>query len=367
MIESSHRDPVSPAEPRRAVPAFEPHPWIRGGHAQTIAGRYFWNGDMRLGCERHEVALPDGDRLCVLESTPRQWSSSAPVAVLVHGLAGCARSPYVVRLARRLLALGVRVVRINLRGAGDGFGLARGIYHAGRSDDLRHVVAWAARRAPGSPVGLVGFSLGANLVLKLAGEAADHPVPGLDCILAANPPIDLAACARAMSRPENWVYDRNFVRWLCREVARLHQAFPDLGEHALGRVSSVYEFDERYTAPRNGFASADDYYRRSSALALVPRIAHPGLVVHAEDDPFIPAEPFLRARFPLQLRFELVRHGGHLGYVSRQRWLGDRRWLDARLAFWLSVRWSSSSIDRDHAWSSFTRGWANSGASRSHA
>jgi predicted alpha/beta-fold hydrolase len=255
---------------------------------------------------------------------------------------------------------------MNLRGAGNGFGLARGIYHAGRSDDLRAVVSWLAGRAPGSPVGLVGFSLGANLVLKLAGEAADRPVKGLDCVLAANPPLDLAACARAMRRPENRIYDWNFVRWLRHEVARLHRAFPELGDPELGRVRSVHEFDDRYTAPRNGFASAEDYYSRSSALPLVPRIEHPGLVVHAEDDPFIPSEPFLRVRFPAQLRFELTRHGGHLGYVSRERWQGDRRWLDARLATWLSARWGSLLTDHDHALPS-PRGRANPGASRCHA
>ena len=103
---------------------------------------------------------------------------------------------------------------MNLRGRGAGFGLARGIYHAGRTEDLREVVGWLAARAPSSPIALVGFSLGANLVLKLAAEAADEPVPGLDCVVAANPPIDLAACAKAMRRPKNRIYDWNFLRLL---------------------------------------------------------------------------------------------------------------------------------------------------------
>ena len=190
------------------------------------------------------------------------------------------------------------MVRMNLRGAGAGFGLARGIYHAGRTEDVREVVQWLARRAPSSPIALAGFSLGANLALKLAAEAADRPVPGLDCVLAANPPIDLAACARTMLRPENRFYDWNFLRWLRAEVTRLHRHFPDLGPPDLGRVRSVYDFDDRYTAPRNGFASADDYYARSSALPLIPRITLPGLVIHAADDPFIPSEPFRSCPVP---------------------------------------------------------------------
>ena len=339
MIKTLRRTPHPQAEIDVEIPPFEPHPWLRGGHAQTIAGRYWLSGKRDIASTAHVVDLDDGDRLSVLESLPGGWSAGDPVAILVHGLAGCARSPYIVRFANRLVSMGVGVVRMNLRGAGSGFGLARGIYHAGRSDDLRQVVTWLAGRAKESPIALAGFSLGANLVLKLAAEAAEDPLAGLDCVLAANPPIDLAACSRAMSRPENRLYDRNFTRWLRSQAGRLHRLYPELGDPGLKRVSSVYEFDDCYTAARNGFRSADDYYARSSSLFAISRIELPGLVVHAADDPFIPVEPFLRASFPDNLNFELLAHGGHLGYVSRCRWQGDRRWLEARLAAWLAARW----------------------------
>jgi len=325
-------------ESRAAAPAFEPHPWLKGGHAQTIGG--WLMGEARGNdAQAHAIDLDDGDRLLVLESLPGGWRDGAPAAVLIHGLAGSADATYVVRLARRLLAMGVRVVRMNLRGAGDGFGLARRIYHAGRSDDVRAVVEWLADRARGSPIAVAGFSLGASLTLKLAAESPGRPANGLDCILAANPPIDLRACARRMREPSNLVYDRNFVRWLRREAARLHRRFPDLGPVDLRGVRSIYEFDDRYTAPRNGFASAEDYYRRSSAGPLAPLIELPGLVVHAADDPFIPVEAFQTVAFPANVEFELCAHGGHLGYISRNRWRGDRRWLETRLADWLARRW----------------------------
>ena len=322
------------------VPPFEPHPWIRGAHAQTIVARY-WGGERpRLDATAHEVELPDGDRLLVLESVPATWESRRPTAVLVHGLAGSADAAYMVRVGRRLLVLGIRVVRINLRGAGAGFGFARGIYHAGRSDDLREVVDRLNERDPGSPIGLIGFSLGANLVLKLAAEASAVPVRGLDCVLAANPPIDLAACAQLMLRPENRLYDWNFVRWLCEMVRRLHDRFPELGPPTLEGVKTLYDFDDRYTAPRNGFGSADEYYRRCSLFNALARIPVPGLIVHAMDDPFVASQPLLRAERPAHLALELVPHGGHLGYLSRHPWQGDRRWLDARLAVWLKSRWT---------------------------
>jgi predicted alpha/beta-fold hydrolase len=322
-------------------PAFEPHPWLRSRHAQTIVGRYWPLALWDLPATHHEIALPDGDRLLVLESIPAGWESPRPSAVLVHGLAGCAQASYMARFGARLVRQGIRVVRVNLRGAGAGIGLARGIYHAGRSDDLRPVVAWLHGRAPESPIALVGYSLGANLALKLAAEAASDHIEALDCVVAANPPIDLAACARQMQRPENRFYDWNFVRWLRAMVRRLHRRFPELGPCELEGVRSLYDFDDQYTAPRSGFASADDYYARCSLLSAVTEIAVPGLIVHAMDDPFIPHEVFSRVALPSNLHMELVPSGGHLGYISRP-WKGERRWLDLRMAAWLKSHWERS-------------------------
>jgi uncharacterized protein len=337
-----------PLSPRAGViPAFEPHPLLRGGHLQTIGGRYLPGRRDQLLSTNHEIAVGQGDRLSVLESLPERWQAGDPVALLVHGLAGSAEAPYVVRMAVRLVAIGIRVVRMNLRGAGSGHGLARGTYHSGLTEDLRAVAGWIAARAPKSPIALLGFSLGGNLVLKLAAEAAQVPLEGLDCVLAANPPLDLAACCRKIQLPENRIYDRNFVHLLRREVERLHTRFPELGPVDLSNARNLYGFDELYTAPRNGFRNADDYYARSSAGPLIGQVAVPGLVIHAADDPFIPAEPFQAVDFPPQVALELLPTGGHLGYVSRKRWQGDHRWLDARLATWLAERWG---FDAPNGW-----------------
>jgi predicted alpha/beta-fold hydrolase len=322
------------------VPPFVPHPWFRGGHAQTIAGRYLPGRRLRLPSTYHEIDVDGGDRLSLLESIPADWRPGGPTALMVHGLAGCVRAPYLVRVAIRLVDIGVRVVRMNLRGAGAGFGSARGIYHAGRTDDLRAAARWMARRSPGSPIALVGFSLGANLVLKLAAEAAEEPLEGLDAVVAANPPLDLAACCRHFQRRENRVYDRHFVRMLHTDLSRLHHAYPDLGPFLVARTATLLEFDDLYTAPRNGFAGAYDYYSRNSAGPLIPQITIPGLVVHAADDPFIPVEPFYQVSFPTNLALELLPFGGHLGYLSRTLWSGDCRWLDMRLTAWLGSHWA---------------------------
>ncbi len=332
--------PTTTTVQTNAVPPFVPHPWLWNGHLQTIVGRYLTGPQIRLPSTYHEVDAGNGDRLVALESIPPGWKRSGPSALLIHGLAGSARAPYVLRLAHRLWQRGVRVVRMNLRGAGSGFGLARGTYHAGKTDDIRCVVRWMEGCAPDSPLALVGFSLGANLVLKLAAEVNDAPLDTVDCVLAANPPIDLAVCCQQIQHPSNRMYDRNFVKQLRFDVARLHRAFPELGPVTLPKVLTLLEFDECYTAPRHGFTGADDYYAQSSSASLIPAIRVPGLVVHAEDDPFIPSAPFRRLAFPPGLALELISSGGHLGYLSREAWLGDRRWLDGRFTAWLTTRWS---------------------------
>src|SRR5947209_383718 len=131
-----------------SVPRFEPHPLLPNGHWQTIVGRFFWSRAGVSPSRDVDLPLEDGDRLRVVDSVPAGWKPGDPAAVLVHGLAGCARSPYVVRVAGKLLSKGIRAVRMNLRGAGAGFGLARGIYHAGKTGDVRAVAEWLAEQAP---------------------------------------------------------------------------------------------------------------------------------------------------------------------------------------------------------------------------
>jgi predicted alpha/beta-fold hydrolase len=327
-----------------SFPAFDPHPLLRNGHLQTIVARYLPGPRIRLESTYHEVDLGDGEALSVLQSIPESWSPGDPAVVLVHGLAGCVRSPYLSRVALKLYRRGLRVVRMNLRGAGSGYGRSRSYYHGGRSEDPRAVIEWLAARAPGSPIALVGFSLGANLTLKVAGEAADNPIEGLDSIIAANPPIDLHASCLHLLGPQGRVYDRNFIRLLRNEEERLRFAFPELEPLDFANVRNLFEFDDAYTAPRNGFDDAADYYLRCSSAPLIPGIRLPGLVIHAADDPFIPVEPFLRTEFPTQLALELNSFGGHLGYLSRTIRHGDRRWLDARIIDWLACRWDLDAV-----------------------
>ncbi len=333
-----------PTTARGAVPSFDPHPLVSGGHAQSWVGYLLPGPKEPMAVRRDfEIALLDGDRLLCREDQPVDWTAGAPQALLVHGLGGSVTSDYCMRLTVRLTAMNVRVVRMNLRNAGPSLGLSRLTYHAGLTSDVRAVAErMTTDGGAGSPLALVGFSLGANLVLKLAGEASTNPLVGLDAVVAASPPLDLEASCRHLMRPGGRFYDRRFARALRDQVDQLHRTIPDLGPTGLDEVDSVFGFDDAYTAPRHGFRNAVDYYRQSSAIGYVDAIEVDGLVVHAEDDPFVAFEPFTRASWSRSLEVDLNSRGGHLGFVHRRRVDGTHRWLDVRIADWLARHWRLS-------------------------
>src|SRR5262249_5362862 len=153
--------------------------------------------------------------------------------------------------------------------------------------------------------------LGGNIVLKLAGEAVDAPLPQLTCVVVVAPPIDLVRCAALISARRNRLYELHFVRSMVKQV-RLHQRhFPDLPAVRIAPYATLRQFDDLYTAPRGGFNDATDYYRRASSFSLVARIDVPTLILTARDDPFIAVEPFEELRVPSHIEVQISRHGGH--------------------------------------------------------
>jgi predicted alpha/beta-fold hydrolase len=317
------------------VDDFRPLPFLRNPHVQTVLGN-LWQGPVLpfATCQR-ALTLPDGDGLVLHDSVPLSWQRDNPSALLVHGLGGSHRSGYMVRMTARLVKRGLRVVRIDLRGCGAGAALARQTYNAACSGDIRAAVEEIRRWAPSSPVYLVGFSLGGNIVLKLAGEAAGKPLPSLARVAAIAPPIDLEHCATLLALPKNRFYNYHYARSLVQQVHGQQKYFPDLPRVRFPRRLTMRVFDELYTAPRGGFADALDYYRRASAHPLVPRINVPTLIVTARDDPFVGVEAFENLKAPAHLRVHIMSHGGHLGFLGWDG-AGGIRWLEQRLTRWLA-------------------------------
>jgi uncharacterized protein len=321
------------------LPDFLPHPLLPGGHLQTLAAFLLPESLPAYAARHHLVTLPDGDQIVLHDDCPPAWQTGDRTALLIHGLAGCHGSPYLVRLASRLNAVGVRTFRMDLRGCGAGLRLARLPYHSGRSEDAAAALEEIARLCPQSPTALIGFSLGGNIVLKLLGEASQRPPANLACGVAVCPPVDLAVCVAALRRPLHRGYDRYFARILFDRLQERRRAFPEAATVAFARrPRGIYEFDDAFTAPVCGFGTADNYYRQASSLPLLPHIGLPTLILAAEDDPLVLAEPLRQATLSSSTRLHLLRHGGHLGFVSRRGADPDRRWMDWRIVEWIAAR-----------------------------
>jgi predicted alpha/beta-fold hydrolase len=311
-------------------PTFRPFALLRHPHLQTIVSTKV-HRPYRVRAETICVPLPDGDHIALRVSTPATWSPQKTTVLLIHGLCGCSRSPYLLRLTRKLSARGLRTVRMNLRGCGEGAPLARQFNHAGRSDDLREVLAFMTREHPSSAIVLVGFSLSGNIALKLAGELGDAAKNLLRRLIAVCPPIDLVACSRRLSAPGNWFYRRYFCKNLARTVAARHARFPDLPPAELPSRFDLFEFDNSYTAPQCGFDDASDYYRRSSAAPLVSRIRVPCEILFADDDPLIDSTSLDNTSVPEGVRVLHSARGGHMGFLGRPGSPMGYHWLDSFL------------------------------------
>lgn len=319
-----------------AIPMFRSRWGLGGGHRQTLAGAFFPG---RLPDERAVIRylpLPDGDMLVVHDDCPAGWSPSGPVALLLHGLAGCYRSSYLVRTTAMLNAHGTRTFRMDLRGCGAGAGLALKPYNAGCSDDVLAVLQAIGGWCPGSPISLLGFSLGGNIVLKLLGEAPERVPAAVARAAAVNPPIDLARCTYGLARWPQRHYDAYFVKQLLQRLRELQQRRSDFVPPTFARTPRrLVEFDDQYTAPRSGFRDADDYYRRCSSEQFLPAIRVPTLILTSRDDPLIPVASFERLSLPASVRLHIAEGGGHLGYFAASNGDESREWLQTQLLGWV--------------------------------
>lgn len=332
-----------PAEvPRHAVRPFRPAWWLPGAHAQTLGGRFLRpRGPLPLRRER--VDTPDGDFVDVdfVDAPGLAWGgfhAGDPVAVVLHGLEGCAASGYVRQVVRELGARGLRAAALNFRScSGEPNRLAR-FYHSGDTGDLAHVLAWLAETFPGSALGAVGFSLGGNVLLKHLGEQGTESL--LRAAVAVSVPFDLGAGARKMERGMGRVYTGFFLRSLRRKFRAKEALVGESCDRA--RVLSArtfWEFDDAATAPLHGFRDASHYYASSSSAGFLHAIRVPTLLLHSVDDPFLPEEALPRAVIgenPL-LEAEFTERGGHVGFVEGAPW-APGFWAEAEAARFLAVR-----------------------------
>ena len=301
---------------------FVPRLGLAGGHLQTIAGNFLPRPRFQLAfdAETVEVDPSDGSRvLCHCHWQPDPVRSERLTLVIVHGLEGSSDSRYVQGITARAWEAGCNVVRMNMRNCGDTEALTPKLYHSGLSGDVGKVVRHYAERYSLNRVALVGYSMGGNLVLKLAGEWGNQPP--LCAVAAVCPAIDLAPGSDALHEPLNRAYEWRFLLGLKARYARKAKLFPGIyaPPAQIGPVRSIRQFDDKILARYWGFRDADDYYDRAAAARVVDRIGVPTLILHAQDDPFIRLLPETRAKLLSNpcIDFVETRHGGHCAYLSR--------------------------------------------------
>jgi len=261
----------------------------------------------------------------VLVQSQRPVGESRGELVLVHGLEGAADAGYMLTMAKAALDAGFAVNRFNIRTCGGTERLANTLYHAGLTSDLRFVLNQIR-----TPVHLVGYSLGGNMILKLAGELGEDAAPLIQSACAISTPIDLAACARTIARRSNRIYERRFLK-------RMRKRVVETGRFTAKQVKapgSIWEFDDVLTGPSFGFRGAEHYYQTQSARQFLERIRVPVLLIQAKDDIFIPFEIFEHPAVKANphVRLHATEHGGHLGFLSRTK---PRFWLDRAVLEWI--------------------------------
>lgn len=314
---------------------FYPFPFARSGYLQTIYGNYWPILKPSRPDQYHHVHLPDGDVLVVAENKPDTWQPGSRIMLLVHGLTGSYESTYMQRTCRRLNKKGYLVLRLNLRFCGPGRGLAKKPYHAGVSDDTRFVLQWIKRAFPNSPVTQIGFSLGGNVTLKMAGEDGSRPSGNLDSVVAVSPPVDLRAASLRMSQPDNRLFEKVFVNALIKENGHMDAAFPDLRPLNLPARPRLRDFEHSFVTDRAGFKSVDDYHDQCSSLHYIPEIKIPTLILCSADDPVVDGRALARIPHSPDLDVILTERGGHCGFLGWGTTYDEVRWSDQVVARWL--------------------------------
>lgn len=323
---------------------FQPRRWLRGGHLQTIASFLLPRRIHLPSPEERLVEVEPGIKVrcwCYWQSE----RAHSLTLIVVHGLEGSTESQYMLGMARHGMAAGMNVVLMNQRNCGGMDHCAPTLYNSSRSPDVAAVARHVIENDGVSSFALAGFSMGGNLVLKLAGEWGSEAPAQFRAVAAVSPAVDLAASADALHQASNRLYEYYFLVQLFRRFRRKVKLFPrDFDPSRLRGINSLRSFDDRVTAYYCGFTGADDYYARAAAANVIDRISVPALIIHAANDPFIRIRPETRRRILANPNITFIEtdDGGHcafLGQPDNREPDGDRaddgRWAEREVVQFL--------------------------------
>jgi predicted alpha/beta-fold hydrolase len=315
---------------------FVPRRGFRGGHVQTLASFFLPRRITQPSSEKRLIEVEPGVQV-LCHCHWQKDRQNALTVIIVHGLEGSSESQYMLGIAAKGTAVGMNVVRMNQRNCGGTDALSPTLYHSGRSQDIAAVAQNLMDQDQISRFALAGFSMGGNLVLKLAGEWGKEAPPQFCAVVAVCPSINLAASADALHLPANRLYEFYFMWQLRRRLRMKAHLFPEAFDTSrLHGVTTLRDFDDKITAYYCGFAGASDYYERSAAANVVDRIAVPTLILHAANDPFIRILPETRQKIlsNLNIAFIETEDGGHCSFIAEADG-DDGRWAERQVVEFL--------------------------------
>jgi uncharacterized protein len=306
---------------------FQPRRFLSNGHLQTIAGNYLSRTNNLPAPDKQVVEVSPATAnqiasqvLCHCHWQPEAVRAERPTAIIVHGLEGSSNSQYVVGNANKLWGAGCNIVRMNMRNCGGTEALSPTLYHSGLSNDVLAVMNHFVAEYKLQSISLIGYSMGGNLILKLAGELATGAPAVLHSVIGVSPAVDLQSSADALHLPQNRLYELKFLHNLLRRFRRKAMLFPRAYDrNRAAGIRSLREFDDRITALYSGFTNADDYYYRAAAARVLDRIAVPALILHALDDPFVRLTDETREKIRRNPNITLAEsnHGGHCAFLAQ--------------------------------------------------
>ena len=282
------------------------------------------------------VLLPDKDQLAMHVSTPLNWNDNNLTVILVHGLCGSHRSTQLVRLSYKLLGYNIRTIRLDLRGCGSGRGLAQRTYHSGSCGDIFEAVKLIKNETPNSPIIVIGYSLGGNMVLKMAGDLKEKGKDYFKKVIALSPPVDLKKSVEHFEHPKNKLFLRYFSKLLKEEIEYRKRVFEDFPKIDLPNNMTITEFNEQFIVPFFGFKDLEDYYLKASAIYVIKDIKVNTKILFSEDDPLVyPNSLTDLEEHPENIEVYSTKNGGHLGYLGNPRSKRGFYWLDSLLLDWI--------------------------------
>ena len=309
---------------------FSPRWWLRNPHVQTIYASKLAKRP-RIDTQHERLELDDGDFLDL------NWSkrTTGAFVCMFHGLAGCIESGYAARTFFALEAAGYRPVFMHHRGCSGEPNRLRSSYHSGHTSDISRTIALIHSRYPDERVSSVGYSLGANALLKYLGETGE--ASGLDTAIAVCPPLVLSTCANTMNTGFARVYQKYLLDLMHQQYTAKQKAYPDLKLPDLpNNLNTFWRFDDAVTAPLHGFKDAHDYYESCSARPFIADIKTRTHLLYALNDPFFsPVVLPTRNETPPLVQLHTPQYGGHVGFIERRAPANYTHWLDQRIVEWL--------------------------------